>query len=63
LAAVSAFLDDRLVHGFLVRGTAWIPRLLGREALAPLQNGLVQYYAAVTAFGVAGLLWFLLLMT
>ena len=28
----------------------------GRELLAPFQNGLIQFYAAVTALGVAGLL-------
>jgi proton-translocating NADH-quinone oxidoreductase chain L len=61
-ASVCAFLDEWLLHGALVRGTAWLPRLLGREVLAPLQNGLIQYYAAVTALGVAGLLWILLLL-
>jgi NADH-quinone oxidoreductase subunit L len=61
-ASVCAFLDEWLLHGALVRGSAWMPRILGRELLAPLQNGLVQFYAAVTAFGVAGLLWILLLM-
>ncbi len=63
LASVLAFLDRYLVHGALVRGTAWIPRLIGRDVLAPLQNGLIQYYAAVTAIGVAGLLWVILLLT
>lgn len=63
LASFLAFLDRYLVHGALVRGTAWIPRLVGRDLLAPLQNGLVQFYAAVTALGVAGLLWIILLFT
>ena len=40
----------------LVKATARIPRLFGRELLAPLQNGLIQFYAAITALGVAGLL-------
>ncbi|WP_406696081.1 NADH-quinone oxidoreductase subunit L [Singulisphaera sp. Ch08] len=62
IASVSAFLDEWFLHGALIRGTAWMPRLLGREVLAPLQNGLIQYYAAVTALGVAGLLWVLLLL-
>jgi NADH-quinone oxidoreductase subunit L len=60
LAAVLAFLDENLVHG-LVRLTAWVPRVFGREILAPFQNGLIQFYATVTALGVAGLLWILLL--
>jgi proton-translocating NADH-quinone oxidoreductase chain L len=60
LAKVLAFLDENLVHG-LVRATGWFPRIFGREVLAPFQNGLIQFYAAVTALGVAGLLWVLLL--
>jgi NADH-quinone oxidoreductase subunit L len=60
LAAVCYFLDDRLVHG-LVIGTAWLPRIFGREVLGPFQNGLIQFYAAVSALGVAALLWILLL--
>jgi NADH-quinone oxidoreductase subunit L len=60
IAVMLAFLDENLVHG-LVRGTAWVPRLFGREVLAPFQNGLIQFYAAVTALGVAGLLWILLM--
>jgi NADH-quinone oxidoreductase subunit L len=60
LAAFLAFLDEHLVHG-LVRLTAWVPRIFGREVLAPFQNGLIQFYAAVTALGVTGLLWILLM--
>jgi NADH-quinone oxidoreductase subunit L len=59
-AAVCAFLDDHLVHG-LVRLAAWVPRIVGREVLAPFQNGLIQFYAAVTALGVTGLLYILLM--
>ena len=59
LAAVFAFLDENLVHG-LVRATAWVPRIFGREVLAPFQNGLIQFYALVTAAGVAVLLLILL---
>jgi NADH-quinone oxidoreductase subunit L len=59
LAAVFAFLDENLVHG-LVRATAWMPRIFGREVLAPFQNGLIQFYALVTAAGVAVLLLILL---
>jgi NADH-quinone oxidoreductase subunit L len=58
-AAFCEFLDTYLVDG-LVRGIAWLPRLLGRDVLAPFQNGLIQFYAAVAALGVAVLLAFLL---
>jgi NADH-quinone oxidoreductase subunit L len=61
LAAISGFLDDKLVHGSVVR-TALFPRWVGRHALAPFQNGLIQFYAAVTALGVAALLVILLLI-
>ncbi len=53
LAAVSQFVDDYLVHGLFVRGLAWVPRLLGRDVLAPIQNGLLQFYAATTALALA----------
>ena len=61
LATISRFFDEYVVDG-LVRLTAWVPRFLGREALAPLQNGLLQFYAATTALGVALLLWLLLFL-
>lgn len=60
LAKTADFLDLYLVDG-LVRLAAWVPRFVGREVLAPFQNGLIQFYAAVTALGVVGLLWLLLL--
>ena len=56
LAAAAEFFDVVVVDN-LVRLAAWIPRAFGRYALAPIQNGLVQFYAAVTALGVAGLLF------
>ena len=59
-AAVCGFFDTYVVDG-LVRLVSWIPRLLGRELLGPFQNGLIQFYAAATAIGIAGLLWVLLL--
>ena len=58
-AKVSEFVDIYFVDG-LVRLTAWIPRVFGRDVLAPFQNGLIQFYAAITAVGVACLLWLLL---
>ena len=59
-ARVVEFFDMYFIDG-LVRLAAWIPRVFGRELLAPLQNGLVQFYAGVTALGIAALLWILLL--
>jgi NADH-quinone oxidoreductase subunit L len=60
LATIAKFLDVYLVDG-LVRLVAWIPRVLGRDLLAPIQNGLVQFYAGATALGVVLLLLVLLL--
>ncbi len=56
LAAAADFFDAVVVDN-LVRLAAWVPRTFGRYALAPIQNGLVQFYAAATALGVAGLLF------
>jgi NADH-quinone oxidoreductase subunit L len=44
-------------------GIAWLPRLLGRYVLAPLQNGLIQFYAAATALGMAVLMAYFLLFS
>jgi NADH-quinone oxidoreductase subunit L len=59
LAKVAAFLDEYFIDGLVVL-TSWVPRIVGRELLAPFQNGLVQFYAGVTALGVAALLWIML---
>jgi NADH-quinone oxidoreductase subunit L len=56
LAAAVEFVDVVFVEN-LVRLAAWIPRAFGRYALAPIQNGLIQFYAAATALGVAGILF------
>ncbi len=61
LGATAEFLDKTLVDG-LVQGVAWVPRLVGRHFLGPIQNGLVQYYAAVTALSVGVLLLALLFL-
>ena len=61
LASVCEFLDVYLVDG-LVRGDRLAAPVLGRDVLAPYQNGLIQFYAAVSALGVAVLLWILLLI-
>ena len=55
LGLTSDFLDKSLVDG-LVQGVSWLPRLVGRYLLGPIQNGLIQYYAAVTALCVGALL-------
>ncbi len=60
LAWFSGGFDD-LVVANLVNFVAFIPRFVGKNLLGPFQNGLVQYYAAATALGVAGLLLILLL--
>ncbi len=54
LAEISAIFD--MVIDAIVRGIAYLPRWLGGAGLAPFQNGLVQFYAGVTAMGVAFLL-------
>jgi NADH-quinone oxidoreductase subunit L len=51
LGHVFGFLDRYLVDGLLVDGTARIPRALGR-LFQPLQNGVLQGYAATMAGGV-----------
>jgi NADH-quinone oxidoreductase subunit L len=60
LASFLRFFDYYFVDNLIVRGTAWLPRTIGRNLLAPFQNGLIQFYAAVTAASVALLLLVLL---
>jgi NADH-quinone oxidoreductase subunit L len=61
LASTADFLDKFLVEG-LVQGVAWVPRLVGKHVLGPIQNGLIQYYAAVTALSIGALLLALLFL-
>jgi NADH-quinone oxidoreductase subunit L len=61
LAQISAIFDLFVVDG-LVRLVGWLPKFIGRDLLRPIQNGLMQYYAAVTAIGVALLLVILMLV-
>jgi NADH-quinone oxidoreductase subunit L len=61
LAKTSDFLDEHLVNG-LVIGVSWLPRLVGRYILGPIENGLIQYYAAITALSVGALLLALLFL-
>jgi NADH-quinone oxidoreductase subunit L len=59
LGSTADFLDKYLVSRLVVF-IAWVPQFVGKTVLGPRQNGLVQYYAAGTALGVALLLLFLL---
>ncbi len=60
LATICKFIDVYFIDG-LVRLTAWVPPFVGRNILGPFQNGLIQFYAAVTALSIASLLLILLL--
>src|SRR5262249_10203202 len=62
LARASAFIDKNVVDG-LVLAVARTPRFVGRELLAPFQNGLIQFYAAAGAFVIVCLLIILLFMS
>ncbi|WP_435018960.1 NADH-quinone oxidoreductase subunit L [Tundrisphaera sp. TA3] len=55
LAFTAELLDKTLVDG-LVQMFAWVPRIVGRNLLGPVQNGLIQWYAVVTALSVSLLL-------
>ncbi len=59
LAKIAGWFDTHVVMN-VVRGVGAFPSKLGRDALRPLQNGLVQFYAATTAFGLVVLLALLL---
>ena len=59
LAVVCDFLDTYLVDR-LVRVVATIPTSVGRDVLARYQNGLIQFYATISALSVAILLLILL---
>jgi NADH-quinone oxidoreductase subunit L len=61
LAVVCEFLDDYLVDRLVV-AIAKLPRFLGRDVLARYQNGLIQFYAAVSALSVAALLALLMII-
>ncbi|RUL88378.1 NADH-quinone oxidoreductase subunit L [Tautonia sociabilis] len=55
VATACRYFDVYVVDG-LVRLVAFVPRLIGGDALRPIQNGLIQSYAVMTAMGVALLL-------
>ena len=54
------FIDQGLIDGLVVRGSAAAVQFLSRYALQPLQNGNAQSYAMVMALGMATLLWLIL---
>ncbi len=54
------FVDQGLIDGVAVRGSAAVVQAFSRYALRPLQNGNAQSYAMVMALGMATLLWFIL---
>jgi NADH-quinone oxidoreductase subunit L len=62
MSVVCEFLDDYVIHRLIV-GLALLPRFFGRARLAPLQNGLIQFYAAVSVMSIAALLFILLLFS
>jgi NADH:ubiquinone oxidoreductase subunit 5 (subunit L)/multisubunit Na+/H+ antiporter MnhA subunit len=57
-AAFSGFVDTYFVDR-LVTGIALIPRAIARARLARFQNGLIQFYAAVSAMSIVLLLYVL----
>jgi len=54
------FVDQGLIDGVAVRGSAAVVQAFSRYALRPLQNGNAQSYAMVMALGMATLLWLIL---
>jgi len=54
------FIDQGLIDGVAVRGSAAFVQAFSRYALRPLQNGNAQSYAMVMALGMAALLWLIL---
>jgi NADH-quinone oxidoreductase subunit L len=61
MAILCEFLDVYVVERLVV-GVAKLPAIFGRGVLAPYQNGLIQFYAAVSALSVAVLLLILMFL-
>ncbi len=57
---VSSWWDKWVIDWFFVNGPAYVTRMLSYPARM-VQWGLVQWYALVMVFGVAGLLWYYVL--
>jgi NADH-quinone oxidoreductase subunit L len=60
MGIVSSWWDKWIIDGICVMGPAVVARSLSKP-IRWLQLGLVQWYALVMVFGVAGLLWYYLL--
>ena len=60
LGIVSSWWDKWVIDGVCVNGPAVIARMLSRPVRL-VQAGLLQWYALVMVFGVAGLLWYYVL--
>jgi proton-translocating NADH-quinone oxidoreductase chain L len=60
LAQICEFIDVHLLDRLVV-AIARLPGRFASDFLAPYQNGLIQFYAAVSALAVAGFLFILLL--
>jgi NADH-quinone oxidoreductase subunit L len=61
MAIICEFLDVYVVERLVVE-VAKLPAIFGKGVLAPYQNGLIQFYAAVSALSVTVLLLILLLL-
>ena len=61
MAILCEFLDVYVIERLVV-GVAKPPATFGKGVLAPYQNGLIQFYAAISALSVAVLLLILLLL-
>jgi NADH-quinone oxidoreductase subunit L len=60
LGIVSSWWDKWIIDGLCVNGPAVVTRLLSKPVRL-VQDGLLQWYALVMVFGVAGLLWYYVL--
>jgi hypothetical protein len=60
MGIVSSWWDKWIIDGICVMGPAAVARTLSRP-VRWVQLGLVQWYALVMVFGIAGFLWFYLL--
>jgi NADH:ubiquinone oxidoreductase subunit 5 (subunit L)/multisubunit Na+/H+ antiporter MnhA subunit len=60
LGIVSSWWDKWIIDGLCVNGPAVVARLLSKPVRL-VQDGLLQWYALVMVFGVAGLLWYYVL--
>jgi NADH-quinone oxidoreductase subunit L len=57
---ISSWWDKWIIDGICVNGPAVVARLLAKPVRL-FQDGLLQWYALVMVFGVAGFLWYYVL--